>query len=308
MAKKINTVSTDTASTKLQLPWRRWIKLALWTFVAGYAVMLVLFTLLQRYLIYVPTRLTTQSAEESAAVVGFTPWRNAAGQLIGWKSAARSQPVGSILIVHGNGGWALDRAYMTTPIHDAASLDIYILEYPGYGARGGSPGEASLLAAADEAFELLPKNLPIYVISESLGTGVAAHLAQKYPAGVAGLAMFVPYDKLASVAGNHVPFIPAYYLLWDRYDPADWLKDYHGPVKVIVAGRDEIIPPRLGEQLYEGYAGPKTLEVISWARHSSTTTESPEWWQELLAFWQQHPVTPGPAAKQTAAVIPVTPE
>jgi pimeloyl-ACP methyl ester carboxylesterase len=262
--------------------------LAVRTFVIGYVAVLVLFTASQRYLIYVPTKLTQDFADDAAAKAGFVAWRNGAGQLIGWKFSTYSAPAGSVLIVHGNGGWALDRAYMAKPIHDADSLDVYILEYPGYGAREGSPGESSLLSAADEAFENLPKKLPIYVVSESLGTGVAAHLAQKYPAGVAGLAMFVPYDNLASVAANHVPFLPAYFLLWDRFDPVDWLKDYHGPIKVIVAGSDEIIPPKLGERLYDGYNGPKILQIIPGARHSSTTAESPDWWRELLAFWQSH--------------------
>jgi pimeloyl-ACP methyl ester carboxylesterase len=207
---------------------------------------------------------------------------------MGWKLPASSAPEGSVLIVHGNAGWAINRAYMAMPIHAAAALDVYILEYPGFGARAGSPGETSLLAAADEAFENLPENLPAYVVSESLGTGVAAHLAQKYPANVAGLALFVPYDKLASVAENHVPFIPAYFLLWDRFDPAAWLKNYHGPIKVIVAGSDEIIPPILGQRLYDGYNGPKILQVIPGAHHSTTTAESPDWWRDVLAFWQQH--------------------
>jgi uncharacterized protein len=284
-------VSSEELPTKLKLPWRRWAKLALWTLVVGYAAMLILFTLSQRYLIYVPTKVTLDFAEDTAAKAGFIAWRNSADQFIGWKLSARSSPTGSILIIHGNGGWALDRAYMAKPIHDAASLDVYILEYPGYGAREGSPGESSLLAAADEAFENLPKNLPAYVVSESLGTGVAAHLAQKYPARVAGLALFVPYDNLASVAANHVPFLPAYFLLWDRFDPEEWLKDYHGPVKVIVAGSDEIIPPKFGERLYDSYNGPKILQVIPGARHSSTVAESPDWWRELLAFWQTHATT-----------------
>jgi uncharacterized protein len=280
-------VSSEPSPTELKLPWRRWFVLAVRTFVIGYAIVLVSFTLLQRYLIYVPTKLTPELAEQAAAKAGFVPWRNKTGQLMGWKLPASSASSGSVLIVHGNAGWALNRAYMAMPIHDAAPLDVYILEYPGFGAREGSPGEKSLLLAADEAFENLPENLPAYVVSESLGTGVAAHLAQKYPARVAGLALFVPYDNLASVAANHVPFLPAYFLLWDRFDPAEWLKNYHGPVKVIVAGADEIIPPKLGERLYEGYNGPKILQVIPDAHHNDTMEQSPEWWRAVLDFWRQ---------------------
>jgi pimeloyl-ACP methyl ester carboxylesterase len=284
-------MSNELFPSEQNLPWRRWIRLAVVTLIIGYAVILISFTVLQRFLIYVPTKLPPQLAEQTAAKAGFVPWRNQAGQLMGWKLPAGSTPVGSVLIVHGNGGWALDRAYMAPPIHDAAPLDVYILEYPGYGAREGSPGEKNVLAAADEAFESLPTSVPAYLVSESLGTGVAAHLAQKYPARVAGIAMFVPYDKLASVAENHVPFIPAYFLLWDRFNPAAWLKDYRGPIKVIIAGADEVIPPKLGERLYGVYKGPKLLEIIPSARHADTTTETPGWWRDVLAFWQAHPMT-----------------
>ena len=297
-------MAEDGQPTELKLPWGRWFKLAGWTFLIGYTVVLVSFTLLQRYLIYVPFHISREIAEESGAKVGFLPWRNAANQFIGWKSAAASPPIGSILIVHGNAGWALRRAYMAAPIHEAAALDVYILEYPGYGSRSGTPGMASLLNAADDAFANLPTNVPIYVVSESLGTGVAAHLAQKNPDRVAGLAMFVPYDKLASVAENHVPFLPAYYLLWDRFDPADWLKDYRGPVEIILAGDDDIIPPVLGHRLYDGYAGPKLLQVIAGAGHGHTMNESPEWWREVIAFWQQHPVPSSPEPTHTAAAAP----
>ena len=297
-------MSAKSLPTKLKLPWRRWALLALTTFVTGYTVVLVFFTLFQRSLIYVPTRLTMAEAEHEAVSNGFVSWRNKSGQLIGWELPADSKPVGSILIVHGNAGWALNRAYMAKPIHAAAPLDVYILEYPGFGAREGSPGEASLLSAGDEAWECLPKNLPAYVVSESLGTGVAAHLAQKNPAGVTGLALFVPYDRLASVAENHVPFLPAYFLLWDRYDPVDWLKEYRGPIVVIVAGSDEIIPSALGRHLYDEYASPKMLQVMPGARHSETTDESPEWWKDVLVFWQQHPAGSKPGARQMAAVTP----
>ena len=135
-------MSDEISSEDLKVPWRRWGRLALWTFLLGYAMVLFSFTVLQRYLIYVPTRLSMASAEQAAAKVGFVPWRNSAGQLMGWKLPAHSAPVGSVLMFHGNAGWALNRAYIALPIHDAAPLDVYILEYPGFGERKGSPNEA----------------------------------------------------------------------------------------------------------------------------------------------------------------------
>ena len=282
-----------------RLPWRRWGKLALATLMIGYLGMILFFTLFQRELVYVPTRLTMAAAEAVAEHNGFVPWRTQTGRLIGWKSPAASNPIGSVMIAHGNGGWSLNRAYMVPSIHAGAPLDVYILEYPGYGPRQGSPDETTVLAAADQAFENLPTNLPIYLVSESLGAGVVAHLAKKYSTAVAGMAMFVPFDNLASVAQNHVPFIPAYFLLLDRYNPAKWIQSYHGPVKVIVAGSDEIVPPILGQRLYDDYQGPKQLEIIPGAHHGETFEEPPAWWRELLEFWQAHaPIKPVVAAQK----------
>ena len=44
-----------------------------------------------------------------------------------------------------------------------------------------------------------------------------------------------------------------------HYDSVKPLESYAGPVAFVLAGRDEIIPPDLGRQLYQGYAGPKRL-------------------------------------------------
>src|ERR1035437_9957459 len=114
----------------------------------------------QRRLIYFPTKIPADVIESVAAENGFVPWKNAVGQIIGWKILAGEASTGSVLIVHGNAGCALSRDYLAQPIHDAASVNVFILEYPGYGAREGSPGRKNFVAAAEEAFQLLPANLP----------------------------------------------------------------------------------------------------------------------------------------------------
>jgi pimeloyl-ACP methyl ester carboxylesterase len=226
--------------------------------------------------------------------LGFVPWRNPSGQIIGWKLPASSASAGSVLVVHGNAGCAMDRGYIAKPIHDAVNVDVYVLEYPGYGSREGSPDKRSFLAAAEEAFGLLTNCLPKYLVSESIGVGVACHLAGAHPKEVAGLMLFAPYHDLASVAQRRMPFLPAYLLLLDRFNPAEDLKNYHGPVKFVVAGADEIIPVESGRRLFEGYQGPKTLQIIPGAHHNEVAEQSPEWWKEVFSFWQQnHPVKSG---------------
>lgn len=260
------------------------------TLVLAYVAIVLYVMAVQRRLIYFPARLTPSQAEQAAASAGFSPWQDNSGQVIGWRLPAANTSTGSVLVVHGNAGCALDREYLARPFQAAAALDVYLLEYPGYGARSGSPSLPSLLAAAEEAFSLLDKTKPVYVVSESLGTGVATYLAHKHPEDVAGLLLFTPYNDLAQVAQRQLPFVPVYLLLRDRFRPAVWLGNYHGPVKFVLAGADEVIPPKFGQRLYEQYAGPKEIQIIPHAAHNEVFDQELEWWQEVLSFWYKHPI------------------
>jgi pimeloyl-ACP methyl ester carboxylesterase len=261
-----------------------------------YLLIVLAALIFQRRLIYFPTKISASMVVQAAAEHGFVPWKNSAGQIIGWKLPAISSPVASVLITHGNAGCAIDRGYLAGPIHDAAPVDVYVLEYPGYGAREGSPDKQSILAAADEAFGLLTNGLPKYLVSESIGAGVACHLAKTHSTNVAGLVLFMPYHDLASVAQRKMLFLPAYLLLLDRFNPAECLKNYRGPVKIVLAGADEIIPVESGRRLFEGYHGPKTLQIIPGAHHNEIAEQSPAWWKEVFSFWQQNrPAKSGPS-------------
>lgn len=268
--------------------WKSFVRVLL-TLVIGYVSLSLVVMCLQRRMIYYPTRLPAAQEAQLAAGNGLVPWRDPAGETIGWELPAQGAATGSVLIVHGNAGCAVDRGYLANPIHAAEPVNVFILEYPGYGARGGSPSEKSFLAAAEEAFAALTNAGPVYVVGESLGTGVAAYLAKAHSQQVAGLALFMPYNKLSAVAQSKMPLLPARWLLWDRFDPEDWLKRYHGPVKIVLAGNDEIIPTKFGRRLFDSYNGPKSLEVIPGVHHNDAAEQSSGWWREVFSFWRRSP-------------------
>jgi pimeloyl-ACP methyl ester carboxylesterase len=250
-----------------------------------YLLLVVVIVLFQRRLLYVPTLMNPKVAEQIARREGFEAWRNTANQIIGWHWPAGATSNGVVLIVHGNAGCAVDRSYFAEPIRAGGSVDVFVLEYPGYGVRDGSPSEASLLTAAEEAFNELPTNGPIFIVGESLGTGVAAHLAKRYGPRISGLILFAPYNDLASVAQEKMPILPVRLLLQDRFNSAEWLREYRGPVAIVLAEADEIIPAKFGRRLYDGYSGPKKLETIPAAHHNEIGIRSPEWWRDIFEFW-----------------------
>ena len=76
-------------------------------------------------------------------------------------------------------------------------------------------------------------------------------------------------------------------LLFDRYNPAECLKSYAGPVLVAVAGQDEIIGADSGRRLFASYGGPKRLVEFPGAGHNDVAAQSPEWWGTVFVFWRQ---------------------
>lgn len=250
-----------------------------------YLAAAVVVTLLQRRMIYQPPRISPQESAAIASRGGFQPWENSAGEQIGWRLPAETAATGAVLVLHGNASLAEFGDHFATPIHAAAPVDVYLLEYPGYGVRSGSANMASLLAAGDEAVAVLTNYPSIYVMSESLGTGVAAHLAKKHGKRVAGLMLFTPYNNFLSVAQRHQRFFPVSLMLMDRYAPDEWLADYRGPVGFLLAGADEVIPTDLGRKLFDDYQGPKKLWLSDGLGHNDVAEQSVEWWKSVFEFW-----------------------
>jgi hypothetical protein len=264
-------------------PWMRLVRVA----VLAYVAVLVLFAAFQRRMIYFPTRASESALLAEAARVGAEPWREESGALIGWVVRARSQPARCrVLVFHGNAGLALHRTYYAVGLGAAMGADVHLCEYPGYGARSGSPSESALLAAGEQALRQLAREAqtPVIVVGESIGSGVAAGVAARAPGLVAGIVLITPMTNLADVAAHHYPFLPVRLFLADRYPVADWLRSYHGPIAVTLAEDDEVIPKQIGQRLFDSYAGPKRLWIQPGTHNTMLDRVDAAWWREVGAL------------------------
>jgi uncharacterized protein len=239
----------------------------------------------QRNMMYFPTRCTEDEAVALAAMDGLVPWRNGEGELIGWRRHDAPESGDALLVFHGNAGFAAHRGYFAHGF--APHLAVHLVEYPGYGSRPGKPSEGNFAKAATAAFQQLRRERKgrIFVAGESLGTGVACGLAGKNPEAIAGLFLVTPFTRMVDVARSHYPVLPVGLFLRDRYENAAHLQNFRGPVAFLVAGRDEVIPARLGLALHEGYAGPKRLWLQAERSHN-TLDYAPrsDWWREVAEF------------------------
>lgn len=246
----------------------------------------LLFFLMQRYLIYVPQKGTEQELLAKAGWNGLMPWR-VDGELIGWQTPD-GDSTNPILITHGNAGYAVDRDYLVFYLRKAQGAQpgkIYILEYPGYGSRPGTPSQKTLTQAGVAAVEELAKTSRPLLLGESIGTGIACQIAHEAPNKIKGLILLTPFDSLVSVGKHHYPWLPVKWLLTDRLDSQSALVSYPGPVAFLVAEADEITPGKTGLALYENYPGKKRLWLIAGASHNEASSLlSVEEWKTALDF------------------------
>jgi len=270
-----------------RITFRRHIYQILLLCLAVYVLVCLGCATLQRRMIYFPPHKTAEHVDWAAGDARLERWRNPAGQAIGMKRQAGKQPAaGRVLIVYGNGSWTVGCAHYVNDLQNVADLDVYLLEYPGYADRPGLPSQKSLFQAADEALATLDTNQPVYLLGESLGSGVAAYLAGTHPGQIAGLILLSPYDRLTSVAQERMPFLPVSLLLVDRFPSADYLRHFHGPLGVMVDGRDEVVPAKFGLRLYDGYDGPKRLWLFPNCQHVFIGEPPAQFWSEVLDFWR----------------------
>lgn len=186
----------------------------------------------QRKLLYFPSHLDLTTS--------LTPWLHE-GHIIGYAREVPA-PKNVWLMLHGNGGQAGHRASALP--HFSPEDSIYILEYPGYGFRDGTPSMKSINEAAIDAYNFLCEkfpNHPICLVGESLGSGPACFLAggANPPAK---LVLIVPYDELARVAAERYPFLPVRLILRDNWDNIAALANYRGLLEIYAEKFDTSIP------------------------------------------------------------------
>jgi uncharacterized protein len=207
------------------------MRLALMMLVSGYLAMLAGCAVFQRRYLYYPTHHSDPP--------GLARWRDG-DRLLGYSREVVA-PKNIWLMMHGNAGQASDRSYALAAF--SASDSVYVLEYPGYGDRPGSPSMQSIDRAATEAYEILRRrlpNTPLGVVGESIGSGPASMLALN-PRPPAKIVLITPFDVLSRLAADHLPLLPVRFLLRDNWNNIEALRDYQGPLEIFAARDDEVI-------------------------------------------------------------------
>lgn len=193
----------------------------------------------------------------------------------------------TLLVFHGNAG-NLSLMLPRLRLYHSLGLDVYAVDYPGFGESDGTPSEESLYAGAAAIWEFLVKerNIPpdaIVIHGYSLGGAVAAWLAGKQPQA-AGLILESTFTRLSDVAARLFPWLPCRLILGEQYNTLRRLDSFAMPLLVIHGEGDELVPYDLGRTLFETYKGRKDFVRIGNDHNIGFLTHEREYVDGLRRF------------------------
>jgi pimeloyl-ACP methyl ester carboxylesterase len=241
---------------------------------------------IQNNLLYFPN--SNKPSEESLKVDNIKFWPSPPDDYRGFVGVNEIRCMnGTVIVFHGNGGAAADRAFYVKVLGDMG-YRVILAEYPMYGGRKGELGEKSFVNDAIEttqrAFDQFGR--PLFLLGESLGCGVAAAVVHETSVNIDGVILITPWDTLASIAHAKFPFLPVQLLLTDTYDNIGNLESFKGRIAVVGTERDEIIPIKHANALYASLSNSaKRMWVIRGAGHNDWPMyTNRSWWKEVMDF------------------------
>ena len=229
------------------------------------------------HLILFPTKAPIDSGR---AVRKAVPFEN--GELEIWTAQShRARLQGSadvfILRFYGNADRADRWAAIEAEMWDDRAVEIWGMNYPGFGGSTGPARLSRIGPAALSAFDELRRHAnhrPIVPFGTSIGATAALHLAASRPGGIAGVILQNPpplremilrqfgWWNLWLLAGPVALQMPR------ALDSITNARTSRAPAIFLLAERDEVVAPRFHRLVVDAYAGEKRVIALRNAYHN----------------------------------------
>lgn len=188
------------------------------------------------------------------------------GVLETWIARSRENvaPDAYVLAFDGNASRAEACARRVAALLDDRAVEVWAVNYPGYGASDGEAELDRLAPAGLVAYDELhgaAGDKPILLYGNSMGATVALHVATKRPAVAAVLQNPPPLRRL--ILWRHgwwnlwLLALPVALSVPGELDAVESAATARVPAVFITAEDDSIVPPSHQDVVFESYGGPK---------------------------------------------------
>lgn len=207
-----------------------------------------------------------------------------------------AQPEAFILVFDGNGGRAENAIFWGDDIARSHPVEVWAMNYPGF---GGSPGKAKLAAlpvaglAAYDAIKAKAGDRPVIIWGASMGSTVALHIAANRP--VAGLVLTNPPPLKQLILGRY-GWWNLWLLAWPvsngvpaELDSLANAAKVTCPAVIVTAANDFTVPADYQQRVIDAYAGPKQLVGLPNAGHNTPASHANPtgWYAAIDWLWTQ---------------------
>jgi len=191
----------------------------------------------------------------------------------------------TILFCHGNAGNIGYRLEKILLLHKM-KLNIFIIDYRGYGRSQGRPSEKGVYLDAKAAYDYLvnkrkikPEDIILY--GESLGCAVVIHLAAEEKVGA--LIAEGAFTRGRDMAKSLYPFLPAAFFS-NSFDSLSKIEKIDAAKLFIHSKNDEVVPIGLARRLYNAASEPKYLAEISGGHNSAFLDSQEKYISSIASF------------------------
>ena len=242
---------------------------------------------LERFYVYYPTReVPGDPAMLGLAFQDVFPITEDGIKLHGWY-VPYPDAATTLLIFHGNAGNIGHRLSWIDMLH-RLRINVCLIDYRGYGRSEGRPFEQGLYRDATAAYrwwqhEHGSSKQRLVLLGESLGGAVAVDLAARVP--VAGLILQSTFTSARDMAKSLFPLGLLQPLMGVHFDSASKIRAVLCPKLILHGNRDEIVPFRIGQKLFELAPDPKTFFEVPGAGHNDLIwVGEPEYSKRIAGF------------------------
>ena len=238
----------------------------------------------QERILFQPPSFSDFTEEPGRVEYVATDGQKLAGYIVGDPKTAP----GTLICFHGNADlsyWQLDWG---REVHERTGYAVFLAEYRGYMSLGGTPSYETTKLDAQAAYDHLRKlgadgsRLAYY--GHSLGTGVAAELAEKYPPQ--SLVLQSPFTSAQAMARLIVS--PPLVVAWRsvsriHFDTRQIVAKLDVPVFVAHGTRDRVVPVRMGREVHAAARNKGDLLIVEGAGHNDIADVAGESYWNWLA-------------------------
>ncbi|MBU1155444.1 MAG: alpha/beta hydrolase [Proteobacteria bacterium] len=199
-----------------------------------------------------------------------------------------------VLFCHGNAG-NISHRLENLALLNRAGMAVFIFDYRGFGQSQGKPSEQGMYLDAEAAWQWAQGQAQsqggrVVIFGRSLGGVAATYLASRQQP--AGLILESTFTNLGAMAKSFFPLPGLESWLGGRFNSLGRAPQVSCPVLMLHGDADQVVPYRLGQELYEALPQPKRFITLQGAGHNDTYMVGGTAYFDRLAGFVADPSTP----------------